>query len=519
MPDQNTTKAPIAETTNGKLRGAAVDGVCVFKGVRYADTATGANRFRPPQPPRKWAGIQDALSCGASAPQLPVPKNTDPFYSWYSAIQPVSEDCLFLNVFTPGIGDAKRPVMFWIHGGRWQEFSGTAPGFDGTSLARAQDVVVITVNHRLNAFGFLQLEGSGEGFADSGNAGLLDLVMALHWVRDNAVAFGGDPGNVTIFGQSGGGSKIAAILAMRAAKGLFHKAIIQSSAGGMRLASEEEATRQAAGLAKALEWNRLGGRELQKLPMEILLSALSVAGGPFRAMIDRRNFDTDPFHPAAPSTSAHVPVMAGCTNTESTYYLRVDPKNFFLEYCDVKRRLMRFLDIEGARADGLIEAYRAVYPVYEPSEILMMITSDYVFKRNTFKIASLQASSASAPVYAYLFDHNTPVEGGRMRSPHTTEVPFIFGTTAAAEAHVGRGPDMEPMTESMMVTWASFARAGNPNNPRVPAGKPFKVSDRQTMVLNVESRPAVDPGGQARAALEGLPHFDYGHSIESFVKN
>jgi para-nitrobenzyl esterase len=510
---------PVVETTNGKVRGVAHSGVCVFKGVRYADTTAGANRFMPPRTAQKWSGIRDATGWGASAPQLKVSQGSDPFYSWYSAIQPIREDCLFLNVFTPGIDEGKRPVMVWLHGGGWREFSGTAPGFDGTNLAHAQDVVVVTVNHRLSAFGYLQLQGSDERFADSGNAGLLDLVMALCWVRDNASGFGGDSNNVTIFGESGGASKIAAILALRAAKGLFHKAIIQSSAGGMRLASQEEAARHAADLAKVLGWARLDGDALQKLPMDALLSALRTATGPFRGMIDDRNFDLDPFHLAAPTIAADVPVMAGCTNTESTYYLRADPRNFSLQYSDVRRRLMRFLSLEHAGTDHIIEAYRATYPKFGASEILMMITSDYIFKRNTSRIASLQAASARAPVYAYLFDRETPIEGGRMRSPHTSEVPFIFGTTTAAEAHVGTGSDIRPMTDCMMATWASFARNGDPNSPTVPDWKPFTDSDRQTMVLNVESQLAIDPGGQARSALEKLPYFGYSHSLKAFVKD
>jgi para-nitrobenzyl esterase len=509
--------APVVETTNGKVRGAVHNGICVFRGVRYADSMAGANRFLPPQQAKPWAGVQDALSWSASAPQLSAPENTDPFYAWYSAIQPVSEDCLFLNVFTPGVGNARRPVMFWIHGGGWREFSGTAPGFDGTQLARAQDIVVVTVNHRLNAFGYLRLEGSHERFADSGNAGLLDLVMALTWVRDNAVAFGGDPGNVTIFGESGGASKIAAMLSMRAAHGLFHKAILQSSAGGMRLASPEEAARQSARLAKALDVARLDGDALQRVSMPALLAALETTTGAFRGMIDGRSFDSDPFGDSAPALSAGVPVLAGCTNTESTYYMRADPRNFALALADVQRRLQRFLQIDGARVDTLIDAYRAAYPDYRPSDILIMITSDYIFKRNTYGMAALQAASARAPVYAYLFSRETPIEGGRVRSPHTTEVPFVFGTTTAAQAHVGTGSDIQPMTERMMATWASFARSGDPNNPLVPAWTPFTDGNRQTMVLDVASRLAADPGGEARAGLEGLPYFGYGHSIQAFV--
>jgi para-nitrobenzyl esterase len=510
--------APIVETTNGKVRGAVIDsGISVFKGLRYADTTAGAHRFLPPQPPKKWAGIQDALVWGASAPQLPVPENTDPFYAWYSAIQSISEDCLFLNVFTPGLGDATRPVLLWIHGGGWREFSGTAPGFNGTHLARAQDVVVITVNHRLHGFGFLQLDGSDERFADSGNTGLLDIVMALTWVRDNVAAFGGDPNNVTLFGESGGASKLAAILAMPVAQGLFHKAIIQSSAGGLRLASPEEAGRQAANLATALGRRTLDGDALQQVPMDTLLAAFAAAGGPFRGMIDG-SFAADPFHPTASVISAHVPIMAGCTNTESTYYLRADAQSFSLPYADVTKRLSCFFTIDHRQTEQIIEAYRAVYPDDTPSSLMIMITSDYMFKRNTYRMAALQAALGSAPVYAYLFDRETPIEGGRMRSPHTTEIPFIFGTTTEAAACIGTSSDIQPITTCMMATWAAFARHGDPNNPTLPEWQPYTEVDRYTMILNVESRLAADPGGEARAALEGLPYFGYSHSIDAFAK-
>lgn len=491
------------------------NGSYVFKGIRYGESTSGANRFMPPKRPEKWAGIRDAISWGASAPQLLTPQNTDPFYAWYSAIQPTSEDCLFLNVVTPGLNDGKRPVMVWIHGGGWRELSGTAPGFAGTTLARTQDVVVVTLNHRLNAFGHLRLDGEDERFADSGNVGLLDIVLALNWVRENAAAFGGDSNNVTLFGESGGASKIAAILGMRAAKGLFHKAIMQSSGGGLQLASGEEAAREAATLAKALRRSKLSGDELQNIPMEDLLAATS--GRTFRGMIDGRNFAEDLYGWEGPSASTQVPVMVGCTNTETTYHLRADPTNFTLLHSDVRQRLARFLDLEGTRVDAIIDAYRTFYPDYGPSDILIMITSDYMFKRTAFRLATLHAAADVAPVYAYLFDRETPIDGGRMRSPHTSEVPFIFGTTSAAEAHVGSGSDIQPMTECMMATWASFARHGDPANPTVPEWTPYNESDRRTMVLNVESELVVDPGGQARAALDELPYYGYSHSIGAFV--
>ena len=509
----------VAETRHGRLRGSIEGGIHVFKGVRYGETTGGGNRFLPPQPVQSWSGVRDALEWGASAPQFAVPENTDPFHSWYSAIQPISEDCLFLNLFTPALDARKRPVLFWIHGGGWREFSGTAPGFNGTNLARAQDVVVITLNHRLNGFGFLRLEGSDERFADAGNAGLRDVVAALQWVRDNAAAFGGDPANVTIFGESGGASKIAALLAMKASSGLFHKAILQSSAGGLYLATPEEAARAAAGLAKALDCNSLDGEALQRVPMHVLVNAMKQAGGPFRGMIDGRSFDADPFATAAPPVSAHVPVLAGCTNTESTYYLRGDPRSFALTFADIGRRLTRFLKIDSRQTEAIIQHYRSVYPGLDASNILVMITSDFIFKRNTYRIAALQAEAGKAPVYAYLFERESPIEGGRMRASHTCEVPFIFGTADIAAAHVGTGADIAPITQRMMATWASFARTGDPGNATLPSWRPFSDADRPMMVLNLDSRLLPDPGGEARAALEALPYFTYGYAIDTLCRD
>ena len=509
----------MVETTNGKVRGTVQKGAYVFKGIRYGDSTAGQNRFMPPLPPKKWAGIQDAVTWGASAPQLVTALTTDPFFSWYAEIQDVNEDCLFLNLFTSGFRDLKRPVMVWLHGGGWRECAGTAPGFNGAALAQQQDVVVITLNHRLNAFGFLQLEGSDDRFADSGNAGMLDIVMALHWVRENVAAFGGDPDNVTLFGESGGASKIAALLAMPAAKGLFHKAIMQSSGGGLRLASQEDAARLAGNLAQAMGQSVLKGEELQKLPMEALLTGLKAHPGMFRSVIDGRNFEVDPFYPTGPALSAHVPVMVGTTHTETTYHLRFGSDFLQLQYSDVKRRLSRFFMTDDLRTQEIIEAYRAAYPDRGPCEILTTVTTDFMFKRTASRIACLQSASATAPVYAYVFDRETPVEGGHLHSPHTSEVPFIFGTTTEAEAHVGGGGDIGAMTECMMTTWAAFARQGDPNNATLPLWKPFKENDRQTMVLNVDSHLAVDPGAQARAALEDFPPYGYSYSIEAFVKN
>ena len=238
---------------------------------------------------------------------------------------------------------------------------------------------------------------------------MLDLVQALEWVRDNIAGFGGDPANVTIFGESGGASKIASILAMPKASGLFHKAVVQSSAGGMTAASPQEAEAAAAGLARALGRSALDATELQGLPMETLLQAAE-ATGPFRGTIDARTLHGDPFGAEAPKVSGEVPLLLGCTETEVTYYLRNDPRNFALAAPEVLRRVTRFLGVETEGAEQILGAYRAAYPALDPSR-LIMFASDYMFKRNTYGMAALRAGSGQAPVYAYLFARTTPVEG------------------------------------------------------------------------------------------------------------
>ena len=290
---------PVVETTHGKLRGARQEnGVLAFKGVRYGETTGGANRFLPPVPVMPWAGIRDATRFGASAPQ--VASLQEKLAAWYGTIEPINEDCLFLNVFTPSIGHGRRPVMVWLHGGAWANCAGTAPGFDGTHLARGGDVVVVTINHRLNVFGYINLGDKDPRFADAGNAGVLDMVAALRWVRDNATAFGGDPGNVTIFGQSGGAAKVTALMGLPAAKGLFHKAIAQSCSGGLRLDGVEESSRQAHDLAAALGTG-VSGSALQAVPMDRLIEGMKKVPDPFRPVLDTRNFPRDPFGPAAPA--------------------------------------------------------------------------------------------------------------------------------------------------------------------------------------------------------------------------
>ncbi|EJJ29474.1 carboxylesterase/lipase family protein [Rhizobium sp. CF142] len=505
----------IAKTTNGDVRGAAKDEGLVFLGMRYGAPTGGTNRFLPPQPVAKWAGVVDAFLPGPSAPQLSKPDNTDAFYSWYSSIQPISEDCLALNVFTPSC-HGKRPVMVWLHGGGWRDGSGTAPGFDGSRLSSREDVVVVTVNHRLNLFGFLALDGGGERFADSGNAGVLDIIAALQWVRDNAEAFGGDPANVTIFGESGGASKVAALMASPRAKGLFDKAIVQSSAGA-RLAHGEEAIAASQSLAQAIGQPRLDPVELQTLPMERLLDASRKAAGVHRGIIDGRTFFDDPFADAAPASSVDIPLLIGCTTTEFTYYMRNDARNFQLEFSDLRRRLARFFNIPAEETARIIDTYRSSEPEADASALLIAIATDQIFKRSTYGIANRQADVSRAPVYAYLFEWETPIENGRMRSPHTCEVPFIFGTTDIAAACIGRGTELLQLSETMMSVWAGFARTGNPRTQALPPWKPYGADTQHMMVLNLEPRLETDPSLPRRTVLTELPAFSNHNPIPALT--
>ncbi len=507
-------RRPEVETSGGRVRGVEVDGVRVFRGLPYAASTAGARRFLPPAPAPPWRGVRDAARYGPSAPQVPgVP---DPLFDWYGAIEATSEDCLSLNVVTPGTDDTRRPVLVWVHGGAWAGGAGSAPGWDGTRLARDEDVVVVTVNHRLNAFGYLRLDDEDERFADSGAAGLLDLVAALQWVRENAGAFGGDPDCVTIIGQSGGAAKVSALMAMPLARGLFHRAVTQSCSGSLRVAEPDEGARIAHDLARQLGLSVASGVALQAVPAERIVAALAALAGSarfFRPVLDGRTLHRHPFDPEAPAVSSGVPLLVGTTANETTLFLAADMSNFALDLREVRRRLARFLQVGPGETDRILDAYRADRPTASPSDLLAAVTTDFNYTRNTVKQAALQADSASAPVYAYRFDWRTPVRGGVLGAPHTAEVPFVFGTTEAAAGLLGHGPDLEPMTRTVMATWVAFARSGDPGHPGLPTWPRYDGVTRPTMLLDLESTVVADPGGAARSSLDDLPLFEYSRPV------
>ncbi len=320
----------VAHTTHGRIRGVEVSGIKVFKGVPYGASTAGRNRFMPPVAPEPWTGIRDATEYGASAPQSEpgVRRVVSPIGVAAAGLPGEGEDCLVLNIWTPAIGDnRKRPVMFWCHGGGFATGSGSSPVTDGTNLARRGDVVVVSLNHRLNVLGFASLERvAGPEFAASGDVGMLDIVRALEWVRDNIAEFGGDPGTVMVFGQSGGGRKVATLLAMPSAKGLFHRAIIESGAT-LKLVEPEQGARVARELLATLGLPADQGKALQTVPLDALMSAYfsvvrrmnvdQMTQG-FSPLVDGRIVPQHPFHPVASAVSAGVPLMIGSTRTELT---------------------------------------------------------------------------------------------------------------------------------------------------------------------------------------------------------
>jgi len=390
--DIATADAPIVEIAAGKLRGTSSAGIYSFRGVPYGVPSAGPNRFMPPEPPLPWAGVRDALAYAGRAWQLPNRPKRRPVLETLlgpADTTPEGEDCLTLNVWTPGLGDgAKRPVMVWLHGGAFGYGSGNRAVTDGTNLARRGDVVVVSVNHRLNIFGFLHLADVGSpAWAHSGNAGMLDLVAALRWVRDNIAGFGGDPGKVTIFGESGGGGKVSVLLAMPGARGLFHRAIIQSGAA-IRVSTRERANALAEAVLREVGLRSSECERLQSMPAERLLAAIAPAshavGRSRWPLLDRYNFGpvvdgSDlPQHPGEPAISDDIPVMIGGTREESAFFLADDDAvwNSSLSEAELRQRVAA---VAGAETEEVLAAYRMAMPQASPGDRLIAALTGSIF--------------------------------------------------------------------------------------------------------------------------------------------
>ncbi len=436
---------PIVETTYGKVRGATVGGVHCFRGVRYGDTTGGAHRFRPPQPARKWAGVADAKLPGPSAPQLFCPENTDPFFAWYSAIEPVSEDCLSLNLFTPGLGGGKRPVMVWIHGGGFRFGSGSGPIYDGAAFAR-DGVVLVTLNYRLGALGWFAHPALSRTAAPGeplGNYGLMDQIAALKWVQANIAAFGGDPANVTVFGESAGGRSVLSLLTTPAARGLFAKAIVESGGGwevGKPLASAEQAGADVAthaGLAGA----DATAEQLRALPVDKLLDTpLTLGGsGPFE---DGRLVTQSVTQAFAAGKFAPVPLIIGSNSYEAS--------------------LMRTFRIPPEMAVARMKpGQKAAYASLGSDDAIAAAAfTDTVMAGPARWVAGKVAGKA--PAYLYEFSYVPSLR--RSSAPgaqHGLEIPFVFDTAGALFGGFASADDLS-MARLMHACWIAFAKTGRP---------------------------------------------------------
>lgn len=502
----------LARTCTGWVRGVCEEKIRVFKGIPYGADTGGENRFMPPRPRARWRGVRDALAYGPSAPQSsPEAAPTDPAVaSLIGTLNgfPESEDCLMLNVWTPALDGRRRPVMVWLHGGGFQAGSGSSPGYDGKNLARRGDVVVVSINHRLNVLGFLTLgQLGGEAFAETGNVGMLDIVQALGWVRENIAQFGGDPGCVTVFGESGGGRKVGTLLAMPSAKGLFHRAVIQSGPT-LRVVSQEDATRAAQAVLDELGVGPGDLASLQTLPLEKIMAAYfsasrknafnhTVTG--FAPHVDGRVLPAHPFHPTAAAIMPDVPVIAGTNRTEMTLQLAGDEAAFALDEAGLEKRAKELL---GEQAESVLAVYRASVPDASPAELFFLLISDQRYCVPMMTLAERRAALGAAPVYAYYFAWETPVMDGRLHSPHALEIPFVFDNTDISKALTGGGARPAALADKISDAWIAFARTGRPATPKLPAWEPYDAARRATMVFDDESELVDDPTGPRREAMQ-----------------
>lgn len=491
---------PVAETASGKVRGYVRNGIFTFKGIPYADTAAGANRFMPPRKAKPWTGVRSSMQFGNVCPQPPRAgwANDEEawMFSWDDGVP--GEDCLRVNLWTPGINDGKkRPVMVWLHGGGYTAGSGQELlSYDGENLARRGDVVVVTLNHRLNVFGFLNLSHYGSQYESSGNVGMLDIVAALEWVRDNISAFGGDPNLVTIFGQSGGGGKVSALMAMPSAKGLFHRAIVESGSL-LRGISDEDSAKLAGMLLAKLNLDASSVGKLQDVPpRELEAAAVAVTTHPmprsgiidFRhigsllgwaPVMDGRVLPLHPWEPSAPAQSAQIPLLVGTTLNE---FVAATNHPEFMEMSDDLLK-SRVKNVFGDKADSVIAAAKSIYPNAIPFELWSVIAVSSV-RGTALSQARLKAAQGAAPAYCYQFAWQTPVLNGRPMAFHCSEIAFAFDNTDRCENMTGGGQAARDLAARVSDAWIHFARTGDPNHPGLPHWPPLTAESNATMIFD-----------------------------------
>ena len=490
-----SSSTAVVQTTKGKVAGYVQNGIYTYKGIPYAK----AERFQAPVETEKWDGIRSCRQYGPVCPQPDRQGWTNDeiafAFNWDDGF--AMEDCLRLNVWTPAPDGKKRPVMVWLHGGGYTAGSGQElPSYEGSNLARSEDVVVVSINHRLNVLGFLDLSAYGDKYANSGNAGLLDIVAALQWVNRNIASFGGDPANVTIFGQSGGGGKVSTLLATPSAKGLYHKAIVQS--GSMLRTMEAKYSRKiGAATLRNLGLDASSIDRIASVPYKELLAAGDKAVAQVKAEAEKEGISTfifgwaptvdgsvlpaQPFDPKAPEMSADIPLLVGSTRhefTASTYVpalrsiTREDAINF------VRRSY-------GEKTDRFVELFAKAYPGYKPIDL---IDTDFTFRPGVLEQAALKCRQGAAPAYVYMFCWESPIMDGILRSTHCMEIPFVFNNATLHASMTGGTKEAVALASKMSRCWANFARTGNPNAEGVPEWEPFNCETMPTMIFDNECK-------------------------------
>jgi para-nitrobenzyl esterase len=496
----STPSTEIVDTAAGKLRGYLSGDIHIFKGIPYGKTTAGADRFRAPRKPDPWTGVYPALAWGSVCPQAPNPQANAPEFKWLLQFDTgfAGENCLCLNIWSPALRDnRKRPVMVWFHGGGF--LSGSAqefPCYDGEALARRGDVVVVSVNHRLNLFGFLNLAAvGGEAYADSGVAGMLDLVAALQWVRDNIAAFGGDPANVTIFGQSGGGAKVTNLMAMPAARGLFHKAIAQSGGGFVRENNREQSERLGRDVVAELGLTPASLARIHERSVHDLQQAVErvvartrkaspiglpagFVGGP-QPLIDGNHIITGE---GIASFSADIPFLFGGTSQEMALTL-FEPE---LEALDDAGLVARVEQMFPGRGSSIVATYKSDFPREKPVDILLRVASYGFTGRSIIRTSELLTApgARTAPAYRYLFDWRTPALDGRPRAKHNSEIAFVFDNVDKSNPAAAGGEAAVDLGHRMSDAWSRFAWTGSPAHPGLPAWRPISAASWPTMIFD-----------------------------------
>ncbi|MDA0929580.1 MAG: carboxylesterase/lipase family protein [Proteobacteria bacterium] len=489
-----------ADTRFGRVRGRRLNGVNVFKGIPYGASTAGENRFMPPQDPAPWREYREAFEYGPAAPQ------SNP-QSGRQQDGKESEDCLMLNVWTRGINDGgKRPVMFWCHGGGFRSLSGSSPLYDGTNLALRGDVVTVTLNHRLNVLGFTHLGDVDSDFASSGTVGMQDIVQALKWVRDNIENFGGDPNRVMIFGESGGGRKVATLLAMPEAKGLFHAAVIESGAT-LRLPMKEQAHALGERLLQELDISPGNVRRIQQVPLATLMSAYfavsttaaEAGGGAFAPTMEEEIIPFHPFWPDASPVNPDVPLIVGANRTEMTYFAA--DADFAMDEATMRNRIAGIVGEENV--ESVVDVYREANPDARPSEIYFLVFSDQRYVMPSIRIAERRSALNAAPVYIYYLAWRSPANGARIMSPHTLDIPLIFDNVSRSRLTAGSSL-AQMLADRVSDTIINFARTGDPNVGKLPQWAPYDERSRATMVLNDRSEVVNDPLASRREIMQAI---------------